>query len=237
MNLHDFQALTFDCYGTLIDWETGLLNALRPWTQRCGLGAADEDLLTVFGELEPAEQAARPTTRYPEILRAVLAKMAAHFGVDATVDELAAFGESVRDWPAFADSPAALASLKESHKLVIVSNIDHASFAHSARKLGVAFDLVITAEDVGSYKPAPGHFTAALAALADRGIPRERVLHVAQSLFHDHVPAKALGLHTVWVNRRAGRSGSGATRTPDVVIQPDLVVQTLAELAAACRVA
>lgn len=230
MNLHDFDALTFDCYGTLIDWERGILDALRPWRERHTLNVSDDELLAAFGELESRHEAATPARLYPQILEAVLLDMAVRFSADAEPEELRAFGRSVRDWPAFPDSTAALRYLEQHYKLAIISNVDHASFSQSHAKLGVDFDAVITAQEVGSYKPALRNFEHAFDRLAELGIERGRVLHVAQSLFHDHEPAKQLGLHTVWINRRARKEGWGATRPPATSVQPDLVVDDLAGL-------
>lgn len=237
----EFAALTFDCYGTLIDWETGIADALRPWRTRVGLTLSDEELLAHYAEIEARREAATPGALYPEILRGCLADLAEELSADAGRDldvmpaELDAFGRSVQHWPSFPDSPAALAYLQQHYKLVILSNIDRASFAPSEQRLGVKFDLVVTAEEVGSYKPNPRHFEVAFERLAEMGIARERILHVAQSLFHDHVPAKQLGMKTVWINRRAGKSGPGATRPPEVSVEPDLVMTDLAGLAALHR--
>src|SRR5215470_1283260 len=212
MRLTDFEALSFDCYGTLIDWEAGILATLRPWAGRHGLSVSDDALLDEFSRIEPQLQAAAPATLYPDILAR-------------------AFRESVKDWPAFPDSAAALAYLKRHYKLAILSNIDRASFAHSNRKLGVAFDLIVTAEDVGSYKPTPRNFEMLLERLAALGVRKERLLHAAESLFHDHVPAKRFGLATAWIYRRAAKGNFGATRAPDQPVKPDWQVTTLAELA------
>jgi 2-haloacid dehalogenase len=247
MRLTDFSALTFDCYGTLIDWETGILAALRPWTAAHRVEAGDEELLAAFGRAESRREAADPTSPYPRILAGVLEDLAEEFGVTASPEEFgvtaspeeaAAFGGSVKDWPAFPDSPEALAYLKRHYKLVIVSNVDRASFRHSNARLGVTFDAVVTADDAGAYKPAPNHFHLALAQLAEMGVAQDQVLHVAQSLYHDHVPAKRLGLRTMWVNRRAARpsgadaggGGGGATPAPPVPVTPDGEVPTLAAL-------
>jgi 2-haloacid dehalogenase len=232
MRLGDFSALTFDCYGTLIDWETGILAALRPWKDAHRVEIGDEELLAAFGRAEARREAADPAAPYPRILAGVLEDLAEEVGAVATPEEAAAFGSSVKDWPAFPDSPEALASLQRDYKLVIVSNVDRSSFRHSNAKLGVTFDAIITAEDAGAYKPAPNHFRLALDRLAEMGIPQHRVLHVAQSLYHDHVPAKQLGLQTMWINRRAARaSGSGATPTPPAPVTPDGEVPSLAALA------
>jgi 2-haloacid dehalogenase len=232
MRLRDFSALTFDCYGTLIDWETGILAALRPWRSAHGVEADDEALLAAFGRAESHREATDPTAPYPRILAGVLEDLAEDLGITASPEEAAAFGDSVKDWPVFPDSPEALAYLKRHYKLVIVSNVDRASFHHSNAKLGVTFDAIVTAEDAGAYKPAHNHLRLALAQLAELGVPKHQVLHVAQSLYHDHVPAKRLGLRTMWVNRRAahGQDG-GATPAAPVPVTPDGEVPTLAALA------
>jgi len=230
MNLTDFDALAFDCYGTLIDWESGIFNALEAWARPHGIEAGRDELLALFAGFESAREAARPARLYPDLLAQVLGDIAAHYGTTASAAEAAAFGASVKDWPAFPDSARALAYLKRHYKLVIVSNVDRASFRHSNDKLGVAFDAIVTAEDVGAYKPDRPHFDRALAALAAMGVPKEKVLHTAQSLTHDHVPAKALGLTTLWVNRRAGQKGWGATKPPPVDVAPDWEVPSMAAL-------
>lgn len=237
LDLEQFAALTFDCYGTLIDWERGLIAALRPWAQRHGLEASDDELLHAFAEIEAKHEVATPDKLYSHILEAVFSDIAERFGVAADAEEIRAFGHSVKDWPAFPDSAAALAYLKQHFKLVIISNVDRTSFAYSQAKLGVEFDAVITAQDVRSYKPSLRNFEYAFARLDELGVPRERILHVAQSLFHDHEPAKQLGLHSVWINRRAGRPGWGATCAPSTTVTPDLVVESMAVFAEAHRAA
>jgi len=232
-----YRALTFDCYGTLIDWETGLLATLRPWAARHGLALGDEALLAAFGEVESRIQREAPRTPYPEVLRASQHALAERLGVAQEQDTADRVAQSVRDWPPFPDSPAALAYVKQHYKLVIVSNVDRASFAHSNRKLGVEFDAIVTAQDVGSYKPAPAHFHEAFKRLDALGVPRAEILHVAQSLFHDHVPAKGLGITTVWINRRAGKKGWGATRPPEKAVTPDAEFPTLGAMADAHRIA
>ena len=230
-----YRALTFDCYGTLIDWEAGLLAALRPWAARHRIALGDEALLAAFGEAESRIQKEAPRTPYPEVLRASQRALAERLGVVQEPDAADRIALSVRDWPAFGDSPAALAYLKRHYKLVIVSNVDRASFVHSNKKLGVEFDAIVTAQDVGSYKPAPAHFHEAFRRLAALGVPRAEILHVAQSLFHDHVPAKALAMTTVWINRRAGREGWGATLPPEKAVAPDAEFPTLGAMADAHR--
>jgi 2-haloacid dehalogenase len=220
-----FEALTFDCYGTLIDWETGLLAALRPVLDAHGADADDDELLEAFGRHEAALEAG-DYLPYRDVLAGVLRAIGADFGFGATEAELDAFSRSVGEWPPFPDSAAALARLGGRFRLGVITNCDDDLFARSAELLGVEFDWVITAERARSYKPSPRNFELALATI---GLPRERVLHVAQSLFHDHVPAKQLGLATVWVDRRRGRRGSGAT--PPAEASPDLTLPDMASLA------
>ncbi len=231
MKLTDFSALTFDCYGTLIDWESGIASALGAWAGGHGIAAADDELLEAFSRHENRIEAEQPAMLYPQVLALTLRDVASGYGVRASAAEEKAFGASVADWPAFPDSAAALAYLKRHYKLVIVSNVDRASFAHSNAKLGVEFDLVITAEDVGSYKPAPAHFERAFAELDKLGVPKERILHTAQSLFHDHVPAKnRFAMTSIWINRRQGKPGGGATKKPPEDVRPDWQVPTMAAM-------
>jgi 2-haloacid dehalogenase len=225
LDLDGFDVLTFDCYGTLIDWEAGLLAAMRPILDRHGVTAGDEDLLERFARHEAGLEDG-PYLRYREVLARALVGVGAELGVTPTPEERAAFGGSVVDWPPFPDSAAALARLKPRYALVVITNCDDDLFAASNRRLGVTFDHVITAQQAGSYKPSHRNFELAFERMRTS---RERVLHVAQSLFHDHVPAKALGLSTVWVNRRHDRPGSGATPPAEAV--PDLEVPDMATLA------
>jgi len=223
IDLTRFKAITFDCYGTLIDWESGLVGVLRSigFMRR-----ADESrVLESFARAEAKSQAG-PYQSYKEVLRDVLQRLAMEFGVPTTRVNPYAISESIRDWPASPDTSAALRTLKRHYKLVVVSNIDRDLFEMSRPKLGVEFDTVITAQDVKSYKPAPAHFERGIETL---GLPREQILHVAQSLYHDIKPARELGLASVWVDRRAGKDGGGATFPADAV--PDLVVPDLATLA------
>jgi 2-haloacid dehalogenase len=221
-----FDVLTFDCYGTLIDWEAGILAALRAPLAAHGSEASDEDVLAAFARHE-AEIEAGPYRPYRAVLGEVLGAMVGHVGGEASADERAAFGASVADWPAFADSGAALARLHERFKLGVITNCDDDLFAASQRLLGVDFDWLVTAQQAKRYKPNPRGFELMFERV---GLPPARILHVAQSLFHDHVPAKRLGLSTVWVNRRGTRPGFGAT--PPAAATPDLVVPDMATLAA-----
>jgi 2-haloacid dehalogenase len=235
MRLSDFSVLTFDCYGTLIDWETGISEALAPWLVRAGVSLERDRLLETFAELESAQQAATPGMRYPELLVEVHRGLAERLGVAPDAKAAEKFGASVGNWPAFADSAEALAYLKQHYRLVILSNVDRASFAQSNARLGVTFDAIYTAEDIGSYKPDPRNFDYLLSHLAERGIKKAQILHTAESLHHDHIPARRIGLATCWIHRRAGKEGHGATRVPDTDVRPDFRFESLAAMATAHR--
>ena len=212
LDFSNFDALTFDCYGTLINWEQGILDALCPWADRAVPGATDAELLGAFARAEPAVERANPAAPYRDILRLVHTELARTFEVSESPSDAEALASSVPDWPAFDDSAAALRTLKPRFKLVIVSNVDADSFAGSQRRLGIEFDALVTAEQVGAYKPDHAMFEAAWRACAQLGVEKHRIVHVAQSLYHDHEPAKALGMTTVHVNRPPARPGARATR-------------------------
>lgn len=230
IRLRHFSTLVFDCYGTLIDWERGIVDELRPWADEHGLEVTDEELLEAFADAEAASERENPETPYPEILEDVFRRLTDRWSVPFRREAARNFGRSVGRWPAFPDSPEALQYLQRHYHLVILSNVDHASFARSEEKLGISFDRVITAEDIGSYKPDPANFRYALDDLKRTlGVAPSRILHTAQSLFHDIVPAKRAGLRTMWVNRRKGREGWGATPPPQGEAEPDVEVSSLAE--------
>jgi len=235
--LTDFDVLSFDCYGTLIDWETGIRTALANWRRRENIQVTDQGFVEAFGRFEWQEEEENPTLLYPEILGRVLKRMAAGWGVYTTPEDIKAFGRSVGNWPAFPDSPLALAYLKQHYKLVILSNVDRASFSLSNAKLGVEFDHIYTAQDIGSYKPDMENFQYLLTNLEDEGYLPSRILHCAESLYHDHIPAKKLGLATNWIYRRHGQQGFGATRPPTEEVKPDFQFNSMFEFAAAHRAA
>ena len=228
-----FEAMSFDCYGTLIDWETGIANALRPWAARNGLGLDDEALIAAHGRYETHVQDEMPGALYPIVLGETLRRVGAELGAPVTDDDAAAYGQSVKDWPAFPDTAAALSRLATRFKLIILSNIDRASFASSQPRLGVNFDAIVTAEDVGSYKPQLGHFERLFTELDRLGVARDRLVHVAESLFHDHQPAGALGLSSVWIHRRHEKGGAGATAVPSGEVSPTWRFTSMAEFAEA----
>ncbi|MEO8450245.1 MAG: haloacid dehalogenase type II [Gemmatimonadota bacterium] len=226
LDLTRFSALTFDCYGTLIDWESGIAAALRKVVSAHGLEISDERLLDEFAVVESPIQSG-PFLRYRDVLAASVHALGGRLGFVATAKEAASLPESLASWCPFPDTVAALRGLGSRYRLGVISNTDDDLFAASAGHLGAAFSWVITAEQVGSYKPSHRNFAVALERI---GLPKDRILHVAQSVFHDVAPAQSLGLATVWVNRRAGRAGSGAT--PEASAVPDLTVPDLATLAA-----
>ncbi|WP_017128922.1 haloacid dehalogenase type II [Pseudomonas gingeri] len=230
MKLTDFKALTFDCYGTLIDWESGIVNALQPVVKRSGKALTRDQILEVFGRHESPQQSLTPDALYPDILRLVYDRIAKELGVEPDAAEREAFGTSVKDWPAFPDSVEALRYLKKHYKLVILSNIDRNEFKLSNAKLGVEFDHIITAQDVGSYKPNPNNFTYMIEALAKAGIKKNEILHTAESLYHDHVPANAAGLAGAWIHRRHGQEGFGATHVPATEATYDFRFTSMAQM-------
>jgi 2-haloalkanoic acid dehalogenase type II len=230
VNLADYDALSFDCYGTLIDWEAGLLAALRDVLAPRGIDRPDDELLEAYAAIEaPAE--AGPYLTYREILAAGLLGVARGLGVEPDRAEVATFADSVGDWPAFPDSSDALARLHERFRLGVITNCDDDLFARSAARLGIDFDWVVTAQQVGSYKPNVHNFEALRERLHASGIASARILHVAQSLYHDHAPAQRLGIHSVWIDRRHDRAGSGATPPSDA--HPDATFPSMAAFAAA----
>jgi 2-haloacid dehalogenase len=224
LNFNDFEVLTFDCYGTLIDWEAGISEALHPVWANHHIDMTADKRLELFGVLE-SEVERGPYHQYKTVLRMVLEGMGARLGFAPTIDELKHFSESVREWPAFPDSPGALQALRKTYKLGIISNVDDDLFADSARRLQVRFDWVITAQQAKSYKPSLRNFQLAFERI---GVPQTKILHVAQSLYHDIAPAKRLGLATVWVNRRQHKAGFGAT--PPAEARADLEVPDLQSL-------
>lgn len=220
-----FRVLTFDCYGTLIDWEAGIAGALRGVCARHGLRRSDEELLALFAATEAPVQAG-PFRPYREVLRETMRLLADRLGLAPGPEDLDALATSLPAWPPFPDTVPALRVLSRRFRLGVISNVDDDLFAGTAAQLGIGFDWVVTAQQVRSYKPSRNNFHRALERI---GLPSDQVLHVAQSLFHDVGPARSLGLATVWVNRRAGRTGSGAT--PEASVRPDLEVPDLATLA------
>jgi 2-haloacid dehalogenase len=228
LDLTTFGALSFDCYGTLIDWEAGIAAVLGPWAREQDLGASDEELLLAYADGEAAAERDHPAARYPDVLAMAFRHAGDALGAPVSDTWARRLGDSVPDWPAFPDSADALARLARRYKLIILSNVHRDGFAGSNQQLRGDFAAIITAEDVGAYKPAANHFRALDAALPGLGVERAELLHVAQSLFHDHVPAKRDGLPSVWINRRHDRPGWGATPEPTDAWAVDLEFPSMA---------
>ena len=229
MRLSDFKALTFDVYGTLIDWESGMVAGLKPLTDQVP-GLSRNQILQAHAYYESTTQAQTPAKLYSQILATVYRRLAEEWGLEVTWDEALVYGRSVEHWPAFPDSAEALAYLKQHFKLVVLTNCDNASFAHSNARLGVTFDGAYTAEDVGSYKPSPQNFDYMLEVLGRRGIDRGDILHTAESMFHDHAPANAYGLANAWIYRRHADEGFGATMPPGKMPKVDFTFHSMAEM-------
>ncbi len=230
MNLKQFSTLTFDCYGTLIDWETGLYEALQPLLNKTDRSFNKSEALREFRKAESPVQKKRPNLRYDELLMAVHRQFAHRLHVQADERMHRQFAQSIQDWPPFPDTVPALRYLKRHHQLVILSNVHNEGFAHSNRLLEVEFDAVYTAEDIGSYKPSTNNFQYMLSKLKAHGIQKTALLHVAQSMYHDMVPATELGLATCWINRRHGQSDSGATPPVARMVTTDWSFVSLAHM-------
>jgi 2-haloalkanoic acid dehalogenase type II len=211
VRLTDFRALTFDCYGTLIDWERGITAGLTPLIKRLERPLTRDEVLEAHARHEAYQQRYTPEMPYRELLGVVFKRLAEEWGVPYTMNESAVYGRSVGQWPAFPDSASTLQYLKKYFKLIILSNVDNESFAGSRSMLQVDFDAVITAEDVGSYKPSHRNFDYMLDILPSLGVRKEETLHIADSVFHDHEPAAKLGINSCWIYRRFEQRGFGAT--------------------------
>lgn len=224
MDFNSYEVLSFDCYGTLIDWESGILAALGPVLAAHDVHLSDVGVLELYAAIEPEAQAGQ-FVRYREVLRRVMRELGSRVGFMPSPSETDRLADSLGSWKPFPDSVEALQTLSRTFRLAVITNMDDDLFALSARRLKVRFDWVITSEQIGSYKPSLRNFRSAIERIGARP---ETMLHVAQSVYHDIVPANALGLHTVWVNRRSGQEGSGAT--PRASARPDMEVPDLATL-------
>ncbi|MEG4283923.1 haloacid dehalogenase type II [Microcoleus sp. A006_D1] len=226
LDFNQFEVVSFDCYGTLIDWENGILPVLKQLLSSHEIDLSDDGTLEMFAEFESElEKDQSNYIKYRQILQEVVEKLGQRFNFEPTETELNSLADSVKNWQPFPDTVAALAALKQKYKLAVISNIDDDLFAGTAKHLQVEFDWVITAEQVRSYKPSTRNFEMAIDRM---GIAPEKLLHVAQSLYHDIVPAASMGISTVWVNRRQGKAGFGATLPASA--QPDLEVPDLKTL-------
>jgi 2-haloacid dehalogenase len=228
LDFNRFEILTFDCYGTLIKWEDGILRCLHRILAAHGKDDDDATILRLYGDFEARAEHGE-YRRYREVLQSVVRQFGEQLGFTPTDEEAGSLPESLKDWKPWPDTVTALRELKSRFRLAIVSNVDDDLFAATKPQLGVEFDQIITAEQAEAYKPSLKIFELALSRI---GVPAHRVLHVGQSLYHDVLPAQSLGLATVWVNRPSARSGVGAVKAAQG--RPDLEVSSLAELAAAC---
>lgn len=236
MKLTNFKVLAFDCYGTLIDWETGIHNALAPLLSRLSQKPSKDGILEVFARHETAQQSQTPTMPYSQLLSVVYRRIADELGVTVSDREANIFGASVPDWPAFPDSAESLAYLKQHYKLVVLSNVDRISFRGSNERLKVQFDALYSAQDIGSYKPSPKNFTYLIEHLKkDFGLDKSDTLMTAQSLYHDHACANAFGIASAWIDRRHALEGYGATMAPADRPHIDFHFKSLRELAEAHR--
>ena len=233
MTINQYSTLTFDCYGTLIDWESGIYDALLPLTRQLSPLPDRNQVLQTFAEVESGVQSEFPDLPYPKILVKVHVQLAKRFDISAKPESHETFGQSVANWPAFPDSAESLQYLKKYFKLVILSNVDRTGFSYSNRHLVVNFDAVYTAQDIGSYKPSSKNFIYMLEQLESLGISKDEILHTAQSLYHDMVPATEIGLATCWIDRRAGQEGAGATPSVKVNVVTDYRFESLVDMVAA----
>ncbi len=223
-----YGVVSFDCYGTLIDWEGGLISGMRPVLDNHGVNITDEEILALHARTESELQSASKKgayVKYRKVLGDTVRRFGEEYSFEPEPSEVRALADSLRHWEPFPDTVEALWALKERYELAIITNADDGLFALSSCHLEVEFDWIITAEQAGTYKPSLENFEVALGRI---GVEREKLLHVAQSLFHDIVPAKKMGLDTVWVDRRKGKEGFGAT--PPAEAEPDLEVPDLKTL-------
>ena len=225
LDLTRFKVVTFDCYGTMIDWESGIFSALRPILAAHNQKISDASLLELYSELELAAEQGQ-YLRYRDVLQSVVRGFGKQLGFSPTEADARSLPESLASWQPFADTVEALRRLKSRYQLAVMSNVDDDLFASTAPKLGVKFDHVITAEQAGCYKPCIRIFELAEERL---GVSREQWLHVGQSIYHDVIPAQSLGIATVWVNRPSPRAGAGAAKAASA--KPDLEVPSLEALA------
>ena len=233
MRLSDFKALTFDCYGTLIDWEKGMLSGLEPLTRQLKSSLTPDEILAAHAFHESHQQLQTPTLRYQALLPIVYRRLAEEWHVAVTWQECLRYGQSIKEWPPFPDSAKALKYLKQHYKLVILSNVDNESFSASNAQLGVNFDAVYTAEEIGSYKPADANFEFMLTLLQRLGLKKSDILHTAQSMFHDHAPANFHGIPSCWIDRRSDKAGFGATMPPGEMPHYHFRFNSMAALVAA----
>ena len=233
--LRDFGTLTFDVVGTLIDFETGILDWFRPKLLEYGIAEADEDVLASFAGAEAKYQRETPGKTFTEMLPLIYREVAAGWGVWPRDEDAEAFRDSVRSWPPFPDTVGALEELSARYRLVAVTNADSWALRHMGASMGHPFDEAVTCDEVGANKPSPEVFRYVLRKLAPTGARKADVLHVAQSQYHDIVPASALGFATAWIERRGGKAGFGATPAPERTAEPTFHATSMADFVSQVR--
>lgn len=215
MKLSDFKLLTFDTYGTLIDWESGIYNALEPLLEKLPIKLERDEVLELFAEFEMQHQTDAPSQVYSSLLADVAGSIAKKWQIKISDEEAFTFGRSVKHWPAFEDSADSLKYLRQHYLMATVTNCDRISYMGSNARLEIEWDAIYTAQDIGYYKPNLRNFEVMFeGARRDLGVLPHEILHVAQSLTHDMVPATAMGMTKVWINRRHNVEGLGATAPP-----------------------
>lgn len=233
MRLPEYKALSFDCYGTLIDWESGMVAGLESLTSRVTRPLTRNQILEAHARHESEQQRQTPGKLYRDILPIVYKRLAEEWGVAYSIDQCEAYGNSVGDWPAFPDTPGALQYLKKFYKLIILSNVDNRTFSLSNQRLEVEFDAIYTAEDIGAYKPSDSNFDYLLSHIGDLGLEKKDLLHTAESMFHDHAPANRHGIDSCWIYRRHAQEGFGATMHPGAMPSYKYRFTSMADLAKA----
>jgi 2-haloacid dehalogenase len=221
IDFKQFEILSFDCYGTLIDWDSGILAALKPILSNHNVNLSDEQILEAYAQVEASHQSG-DYLKYREVLKKLVQAFGERLNFTPIEAEAESLAESIKGWEPFPDTVEALKTLKKRYKLTIISNIDDDLFAATAKKLDVEFDWIITAEQVKSYKPSRQNFEFAIQRM---GITPDKLLHVAQSVYHDIIPTRSMGLSSIWVNRRGEKQDTevidSASGKPDLEV-PDL---------------
>lgn len=235
MRLGDFNTLTFDVVGTLIDFEAGILEWFRPTLGRHEVSKTDEEILIAFAAVEDKYQRETPEKPFTEMLPVICRDMASGWGVGFSDEEAESFRDSIRSWPPFPDTVEALEELGRSYRLVAVTNADAWALEHMSANMGDPFQERVTCDEVGVNKPSPRVFEYALDKLAPAGVKKEDILHTAQSQYHDIVPASALGFATMWIERRYGKGGYGATPSPEQIATPTFHATSMADFARQAR--
>lgn len=231
MQLENKKVLTFDCYGTLIDWEKGIIEAMKPILMANGIKISDDEILIHFGLTEHVVQSESPGMLYSQVLEEVVHKFGKKYGFNPTKSEAESFGLSIKNWKPFPDTVDGLQKLARFFKIIIVSNIDNTSIAATVPQLGIDFYKIFTAQEIGAYKPDKKVFRYVFEKLSHVGIQKNDILHVAESIFHDHIPAKDLNLDSVWINRQFDKNTTGATPIVDKAYIPDFQFNTLLDFA------